>query len=91
MVSKDVHSPESELFGWRYLELCVIGHHALESNTNTLDDSKEDSTHDRGVSGSFNTTTDGEGTTGEETSDDSVPWIFLLAHALDGAVVLEDD
>ena len=70
-----------------YLELCVIGHHALEANTNTLDHSKEDGTHDSGVAGGLITTTDSEGTTGEETSDDSIIRIFLLANSLNRTVV----
>lgn len=65
-----------------YLELCVIGHHALESNTNTLDDSEEDGTHNSGVSGGLITTTDSEGATSKETSNDSIIGIFLLANTL---------
>lgn len=51
------------------LELCVVRHHPLETNTNTLNNCKEDGAHDGGVTGGLDTTTDGEGTTGEETSD----------------------
>lgn len=60
----------------------------MESNTDTFNDSKEDGTHDSGVSSSLNTTANSEGTTGKETGDDSIPRIFLLSNSLDGAIVL---
>ena len=69
-----------------YLELSVISHHPLETDTNALDDSKEDGAHDGGVPGSLDTTADGQGTTGEETGDDGVVSILLLTETLDGAV-----
>jgi hypothetical protein len=55
--------------GISYLELGVIGHHTLETDTNTLDDSEEDGTHDGRVTGSLDTSTDSESTTSEETGN----------------------
>ena len=72
----------------REFEFGVIGHHALESNTDTFNDSQEDSTHNGRVASRLDTTTDGQGATSEETSTDRVPGIFLFANALDSAVVL---
>jgi hypothetical protein len=80
---------KSLLLGWgrrRKLEFCVIGHHALESDTDTFDDSQEDGTHNGGVASGLDTTTDGKGPTGEETGDNGVVRVFLLADALDGTV-----
>lgn len=73
--------------GQSYLQLCVIGHHSLETNTDTLNDSQEDGAHDGGVTGSLDTTTDGQRATSEETSDNGVPGILLLANTLDSTVV----
>lgn len=52
-----------------HLELCVVRHHSLETNTDTLDNTQENSTHDGRVPGSLVTTTDSQRTTSEETSD----------------------
>lgn len=73
--------------GRSYLQLCVVGHHSLETDTDTLDDGEENGAHDGGVAGSLNTTTNGQRATSEETGDNSVPRILLLAHALDSTVV----
>lgn len=53
-----------------YLEFCVVRHHSLEPNTNTLNHTQEDGTHNGRVSGSLVTTTDSQSTTGKETSND---------------------
>lgn len=53
-----------------YLEFCVVRHHSLEPNTNTLNHTQEDGTHDGRVPGSLVTTTDSQSTTGKETSND---------------------
>ena len=52
------------------IRFCVVGHHSLETDTDTLNDSQEDSAHNSGVSGSLDTTTNGQSTTSEETSND---------------------
>lgn len=72
----------------RKLEFCVVGHHALETDADTFNDSQEDSTHDSGVAGGLDTTTDSERSTSQETGTDRVPGIFCFANALDGAIVL---
>lgn len=79
------------MLGWgrrRKLELCVVGHHALETDADTFDDGQEDGTHNSRVAGGLDTTTNGQGATSEETSANCVPWIFCLANTLDSAVVL---
>lgn len=58
----------------------------LESDTDTLNDCQKDGAADGTVPDSLCTTTNGESTSGEETGDDGVPRIFLLADALDSAV-----
>jgi hypothetical protein len=70
----------------RKLEFCVVGHHSLESDTDTFDDGQEDGTHNSGVAGSLDTSSDSQRTTGEETGDNGIVRIFLLADALDGTV-----
>jgi hypothetical protein len=72
--------------GGRELELCVVGHHTLETDTNTLNDTQEDGTHNGRVTGGLDTTTDSQGTTSEETSDNAVPRVLGLADTLDGAI-----
>lgn len=72
--------------GRRELELGVIGHHALETDTNTLNDTQEDGTHNGGVTGGLDTTTNSQRTTSEETSDNAVPRILSLANTLNSAV-----
>ena len=52
-----------------HLELCVVRHHSLETNTDTLDNTQENRTHDGRVPGSLVTATDSQRTTSEETSD----------------------
>lgn len=70
--------PMGRCLVWRtYLELCVIRHHTLETNTNTLDNTQEDGTHNSRVTGSLDTTTDSKGTTSEETGSNGVPGILL--------------
>lgn len=65
---------------WRgHIQSCVLCHHSLETDTNTLNDGEEDGASDSAVSYSFGASTDGKGTSGEETGDDGVPRIFLLA------------
>lgn len=52
-----------------HLELGVVRHHSLETNTDTLDNTQENSAHDGRVPGSLVTTADSQRTTSEETSD----------------------
>lgn len=70
-----------------YLKLCVVGHHSLETDTDTFNDGKENGAHDGGVTGSLDTTTNSKRATSEETCDNGVPRILLLAHTLNGTVV----
>jgi len=55
--------------GISYLELGVVGHHTLEADTDTLNDSKENSTHNGRVTGGLETTSDSQSTTSEETGN----------------------
>jgi hypothetical protein len=71
---------------WGHLELCVLGHHPLETNTDTLDDGEQDGAADGTVADGFGSSTDGERTTSEETSDNRVPGILLLSDAFHSAV-----
>ena len=64
---------------WGYVESGVFCHHALEPNTDTLDDGEQDGATDGTVAHGLVTTTDSESTTGEETGNDGVPRVFLLA------------
>lgn len=52
-----------------YLEFCVVRHKSLEANTDTLDNTQKNSTHNSRVPSSLVTTTDSQRTTSEETSD----------------------
>lgn len=52
-----------------YLELGVVSHHTLETDTNTLNDTKEDGAHNGRVTGGLDTTANSQRTTSEETSD----------------------
>lgn len=69
-----------------HLKLCVLGHHSLETDADTLNDGEKDGAADSTVADGFGTSTDSERTTGEEAGDDSVPGILLLAQAFYGAV-----
>ena len=71
---------------WGHLQLGVLGHHPLETDSDTLDDGEQDCAADGAVADGFGTSTNGERTTSEETGDDGVPGILLFANALDGAV-----
>ena len=64
--------PETDrsLSGRTHLQLCVVRHHPLETNTDTLNDSQENGAHNGGVPRSLDTTTNSQRTTSEETSDD---------------------
>lgn len=64
---------------WRYIEAGVLGHHTLETDTDTLDDGEEDGATDGTVTDGLCASTDGESTAGEEACDDGVPGIFLFA------------
>jgi hypothetical protein len=57
----------------------VFGHHALETDTDTLNDGEKDGTTDSSVTHGLVTSTDGQGATGEEAGNDGVPGVFLLA------------
>ena len=63
----------------RHVESGVLGHHALETDTDALDDGEQDGATDGTVAHGLVTTTDGKSTTGEETGNDGVPGVFLLA------------
>ena len=76
--------------GPAYLKLCVISHHSLETDSNTLDDTKKDGAHDCGVASSLKTSTDSERTASAETSEDSIPCILLLPDALNGAITAKE-
>lgn len=67
--------------------LHVLGHHAVERDTDTFDDGEQYRARDGAVAHGFVTASYGEGSTGEETSDDGVPRVFLLPYALDCTVV----
>ena len=64
---------------WGHLELCVLGHHPLETDADALDDGEQDGAADGTVADGLGSSTDGERTTGEETGNDGVPGVFLLA------------
>lgn len=70
----------------RSLELGRTSHHLAEADTDTLDDGQQDGTADGTVTSSLVATTDGQRAAGEETGNDGVPGVLLLADALDGAV-----
>jgi len=74
--------------GWwrRHLQLCVLCHHPLESDSYSLNDCQQDRAADGAVSYRLGSTTYCQRSTSEEASDDSVPRVLLLPHALDGAV-----
>lgn len=80
----------SSLFaiGWwhRHLKFRGASHHLGETNADTFDDGEQHGTADGVVSGSLEATSEGEGTADEETGDDGVVRVLLLADALDGAV-----
>jgi hypothetical protein len=69
-----------------HLELCVLGHHPLETDANSFDDGQQDGAADGSVADGLGTSTHGERTTGEETGDDCVPRVLLFADAFHGAV-----
>lgn len=71
---------------WGHLELCVLGHHPLETDADTFDDGEQDGAADGTVADGLGTSTHGERTTGEETGDDGVPRVLLFADAFHGAV-----
>lgn len=66
--------------------LCLPGGVPLEHETDTLDDTEETGTGDGTVSGVLPAASDGECATGEEATDDGVPWVLALSDGLDGAV-----
>lgn len=68
------------------LQLGRAGEHLGETDTDALDDGEQDGTADGTVSRGLVASSDRESTASEETSDDGVVGILLLAHALDGAV-----
>lgn len=63
----------------RHVESGVFCHHALETDTDTFDDGEQNGATDGTVAHGLVTTTDSESTTGEETGNDGVPRVFLLA------------
>lgn len=64
---------------WGNVESGVFCHHALETDTDALDDGEQDGATDGTVAHGLVTTTDSKSTTGEETGNDGVPGVFLLA------------
>jgi hypothetical protein len=69
-----------------HLELGVLGHHPLETDSDALDDGQQDCAADGAVADGFGPSAHGERAAGEEAGDDRVPGVLLLADALDGAV-----
>jgi len=63
----------------RHVESGVLGHHALETDTHALDDGEQDGATDGTVAHGLVATTDSKSTTSEETGNDGVPRVFLLA------------
>lgn len=61
-------------------------HVTLEHHTNTFKDTKQTSTSDGGVSCVSPATSNGKGTTSEETCNDSVEWILSLSDTLHSTV-----
>lgn len=75
----------------RYLQLGRSSQHLGEADTDTLNDGEQNSATDGTVSRGLVTTTDGQGATSEETGDNGVVGIFLLADSLDGAVECREE
>ena len=70
----------------RYLQLGRASQHLGESNTDALNNREQNSATNSTVSRSLVATTDGQGATREETGDNGIVRILLLADSLDGAV-----
>lgn len=70
----------------RHLELGGARQHLGEADTDTLNDGEQDSAADGAVTGSLVAASDGEGAAGEETGNNGIVRVLLLADALDGAV-----
>jgi hypothetical protein len=70
----------------RGLQLCAARHHPLQTDTDTLDDRQQYRAADGIVPCRLETSSNREGTAGEEAGDDGIVWVLLLAYALDGAV-----
>ena len=74
---------------WRWrrrLQLGLTGEHLAHADAHTLDDGEEDGAPDGAVADGPGPATHGEGAARHAAGDDSVPWVLLLADALDGAV-----
>lgn len=70
----------------RHLKLRRSGQHLGETDTDTLDYGEQNGAANGTVARSLVTTSDGESTTSEETGNDGVVGVLLLADALYGAV-----
>ena len=68
------------------LQLGRAGEHLGETDADTFDDGEQNGTTNGTVSRRLVASSNRKGTTGEETSDDGIPRILLLSHALDGAI-----
>lgn len=58
----------------------------MNANAHTFDDGKEDGAHDGAIPRSLVASSRGKGSSGEESGNDGVVWILLLANAFDGAI-----
>ena len=68
------------MWRWRrHVESGVLGHHALETDAHALDDGEQNGATNGTVAHGLVATTDGKSTTSEETGNDGVPGVFLLA------------
>lgn len=70
----------------RHLELRALRHHALEANSDALNDREQNGTANRTVAYRPRAPADCERAAGEAAGDDWVPGVFFAADALDGAV-----
>lgn len=80
--------------GWReriwrratYFKLGAARHHLGKGNTDTFDNGQQNGTANGTVPGGLVPTSNGQRATSEETRNDGIVWILLLADALDGTV-----
>lgn len=71
----------------RCLELCVVGHHPVETDANAFDDGEQNGARYRAVAHRLVASSYSERATREESCDDGIPRVLLLPYALHGAVV----
>lgn len=69
-----------------HLELLATRHHSLEAHADTLDNCQQHGATDSTVANLLGTSSYGQRTSCEETSDDGVPGVLLLADALNCAI-----